>query len=345
MQTVESHVDRQKRFIILFFWCLLWSGLSAQTAFSQNNRNTITGFVFDTRRNSIPQIHVEVMNEVGQVLQRVRTDGSGRFFFAGLSSGRFLVKVLPYGTDFEEQTQEVEIINFVRPGSSTSENAQKDFYLRPRRENKEANVVAGTVFAQDTPEKAQKLYAKALSHFEDEKDEVAVQELLSALKVFPDYFLALERLGREYIKQQKYDYAQAVFIKTVSVNPRSFSGWYGLSYASYALKQPEIAIEAAQKASEIEPASVNSSLILGISLRQAKRYIEAEKSLLFAKKLANNQVPDVHWNLALLYSHNLKRYKDAANELELYLKIQTDDAKIVSIKKLIADLRAKSTAN
>lgn len=343
MKDIKESVARFGSYGFLFFCCLAWIGVFAQPAVSQYS-NSITGFVFDLQRNPVSQIPVELLNEVNQTLQRTRTDNSGRFFFGGLSAGRFNVRALPYGTNFEEQSQEVEIVNFVRPGSSTSENAQKDFYLRMRRNAKETNAITGTIFAQDIPQDAQKSYKKALLEFENERDELGIQELLNAIKIFPEYFLALEKLGREYIKLQKYDLARAAFTKSVSVNQRSFNGWYGLSYSSYALKQSEIAIEAAQNACKLDPSSVDALLILGISLRQGKLYQESEKSLLQAKKLGKGLVADVHWNLALLYSHNLKRYKDAADELELYLKIQTDAAKIDNIKKLIAQLREKSVS-
>jgi Flp pilus assembly protein TadD len=345
MKKIKVCIRRFGSSVFLFLCCLAWIGVLAQTAVSQF-RNTITGFVFDSQRNPVSQIPVEVQNEVNQTLQRTRTDSSGRFFFSGLSAGRFNIRVIPYGTNLEEQTQEVEIVNIVRPGGvSTSDSAQKDFYLRLRRGASETNAITGTLFAQEIPREAQKSYNKAIVEFESKKDEAGIQELLKALKAFPDYFLALERLGREYIKQQKYDYAKAVFIKTISVNQRSFSGWYGLSYASYALGQSDIAIEAGQNAAKLEPASVEARLILGIAQRRAKRFQGAEKTLLEAKKLAKGQIPDVHWNLALLYSHNFKRYKEAADELELYLKMQTDDTKTDNIKKLIAQLRQKSNSN
>ncbi|MBX7053517.1 MAG: carboxypeptidase-like regulatory domain-containing protein, partial [Pyrinomonadaceae bacterium] len=122
----------------------------------QSYRNTVNGFVFDSQRTPVTQIPVEITNEVGQVLGRTKTDGSGRYFFGGLSSGRFTIRVLPYGTDFEEQAADVEIVNFVRQGSSTSDSAQKDFYLRSRRRNPESRSVTGTLFAQEIPDEAKK---------------------------------------------------------------------------------------------------------------------------------------------------------------------------------------------
>lgn len=311
---------------------------------AQNYRNTITGFVFSPERAPITQIPMEVTNEVGQILQRTKTDGTGRYFFSGLSAGRFTVRALPYGTNYEEQSQDVEIVNFVRPGSSTSENAYKDFYLRLRKTGPERQL-SGTVFAQETPDEAKKHYDRAVTELEANKQEAAIKSLLSALKSFPDYYAALDRLGREYIKQQKYDHARAVFLKAVSVNERSFNGWYGLSYAAYAMKQPEIAVEAATKATTLEPTSIDALIILGISQRQAKQFAESEKSLLQAKKLAKGASADVHWNLALLYANNLNKFSQAADELEDYLKIAPPDTKVDEVKKLIKSLREKSRAS
>lgn len=313
-------------------------------AYSQNNRSTITGFIFDTQRNPVTQVNVELLNEVGQNLARTKTDGAGRYFFAGLSAGRFTIRVLPFGTDFEEQSGDVEILIFVRQNSSTSDQVQKDFYLRSRRRATDTKAVTGTVFAQDIPDDAKKAFEKGVAELDAKRTDVGMELLLKAVKIFPDYFMALERLGREYISQQKYDYARAAFLKTVSVNDRSFNGWYGLSYAAYALKEPKTGVPAALKASELDSSSVDAFLMLGLGYRQAKLFADAEKALLNAKKLANGKKPDVNWNLALLYANDLGRFKDAADELELYLAATNDEAKKESVRKLIADFRQRAAA-
>ncbi len=305
-------------------------------------RNSISGHIFDQQRRPVGEIYVELQNEVYSTIARTRTDGSGRYLFSRLSAGRFSVRVLPYGTNLEEQTQEVEIINFVAPGSNTSENAQKDFYLRVRRDEREANAVIGTIFVQEVPEQAQKSYKQAISNLDNKKVEQGIEELQNALKLFPDYFLALERLGNEFVKQQKYQDAQEIYKRAVAVNARSYNGWYGLSYASYGLKQSENAVEAAEKAVLINSKSVDALLMLGISQRQAKHFDNAEKTLKQANKLAKGKSSDVHWNLALLYVHNFNRYKAAADELELYLKTQPNIENEQIVRKLIKQYREKA---
>lgn len=309
-----------------------------ETKIVGQSRSTISGFVFDQQRRPVGQIQVELLNDVNSTLARSKTDGSGRFFFTGLPQGRFIIKVLPTGTDYEEKTEQVEIYGINAAGRPMADNVQKDIYLRQRR-GSETNEVTGTTFAQEIPEEARKSYEKAITDLEDKKIEEGIKNLENSLKIFPDYYLALEKLGELYVNQQKFEDARNVFNRAVSVNKRSFYGWYGLSYANYALKNSEPAVEAARKAITINSNSVEANLILGISLRQAKQYQEAEKSLIQAKKIAQGKSPDVHWNLALLYAHNLKRYKDAADELELYIKAYPNNPNNETVKKLIKQFR------
>jgi regulator of sirC expression with transglutaminase-like and TPR domain len=73
-------------------------------------------------------------------------------------------------------------------------------------------------------------------------------------------------------------------------------------------------------------------------LRQTSKLDEAEASLRKADQLADSKLPDAHWQLALLFNQ-LKRYKEAADELEIFLKVQPDARDAELIKKLIKKLR------
>lgn len=331
-------------FLVCFAVVLLvfFSALPVQAQGRSQNRSSITGYVFGSQRSPISQVPVELMNEVNSVIGRTRTDNSGRFFFSGLSQGRFSIRVMPFGTNYEEQTQEVEISGIGAFGRSIADNIQKDIYLRIRKDGNEANSITGAVFVQAIPEDAQKAFEKAVADIEVNKIDAGIEGLKSAISLFPTYYLALERLGLVYISQQKYENARDAFSKAVAVNPRSFNSWRGLSYSNYYLKQSAAAVEAAQKAVSLNSNSVEAFIFLGISQRQDTQYEKAEKSLKQAQKLAKGVSPDVHWNLALLYAHNLKRYKDAANELELFLKTNPDNTNKENIMKLIKQFRERT---
>ncbi len=321
----------------LFVSVLLISLFALQARGQVHTGNTITGFVFDPQRRPIAQVYVELIDDVNSILQRMRTDGSGRFVFRGVSHGRFQVRVLALGTIYEDQTQEVET-----SGRPSRDTIQKDFYLRLRKSDSVS--APGTIFAQETPEEAKTIYQRAVADLDRNRLEDGVAGLESALKIFPDYYLALERLGLIHLTQQKYERAVGVFGKAVVVNPRSFNGWYGLSVSHYALKKSDAAVEAAQKAVTLNSNSADALLALGVSLRQAKRYEEAEKPLKQADKITKGLNPDVHWHLALLYAKNLNRFSDAADELELYLKTTPDTSQTENIKKLIKQYRESPPA-
>jgi len=345
-------ITRTRRYILtvsIIGFVLLLPFISEHVSVHAQGGNTISGQVFGANRTPVADVNVELMDDLSRTLGRARTNAGGRYFFPRLSSGRFKVRVLPYGTEYEEQEQEVEIINFSRGtaggGLRTSgiTNEQKDFYLRIRK-NRPLGA-AGTVFAQDAPPEAKKLYDAAIADLENNKTKEAYVSLKSSLEVFPTYFAALETLGTEYIKAGFFDAARVLLAMAVDVNPRGYKSWYGLSYALYSLNQFGEARSAAEKATEINAASPESALLLGVLLRQEKRNNEAEKLLLKARELSNSSLPQVHWELALLYANNMKRFADAAKELRLFLKAQPDAKYTEKIRKLIADLDVKAKAN
>jgi len=61
-----------------------------------------------------------------------------------------------------------------------------------------------------------------------------------------------------------------------------------------------------------------------------------------ADRLADSKSAEVHWQLALLFNQ-LKRYKEAADELELFLKVEPDAKDTELIKKLIKKFRQQSS--
>ena len=166
-------------------------------------------------------------------------------------------------------------------------------------------------------------------------------EIKEALKIFPAYYDALNALGREYVARKEYQKSLEYLIRSIDINQRSFSSFYALAYACYQLNHRPEALEAARGATIIQPSSVNAQLLYGTLLRLDGSYEKAEKVLLEAKKLSKDTLPEVHWQLALLYNR-VGRNKEAADELELYLKAQPDARDRKDIQDLIAKLRKQS---
>jgi tetratricopeptide (TPR) repeat protein len=299
--------------------------------------NSISGHVADDRRNPVPDLQVELLNEVDSVIARTKTDTSGLFVFQRLSDGVFQVKVQPYGTSYISQTKRVQL-------DRTRAFEQVDFVLETKQT---ASVTARgrAVFVQEVPEPARKQYERAtvlLQKIELQKE--GLEALKKAVDLFPLYFDALELLGTEYVKQQEYEPAIPVLTKAIEVNSRSYQSLYALSVAWYNLKQMPAAIESIRRAITLNQKSINANLWLGTLLRQTEKLDEAETYLKQANQLAQSKSPDAHWQLALLFNQ-LKRYKEAADELELFLKIQPDSKDTELIKKLIKRLREQAAGN
>jgi tetratricopeptide (TPR) repeat protein len=324
----------------VLFFLLIAAALPAQ---AQSN-NSIYGRVVDAQsRQPIADLFVELLDWVGASRGRSRLDTSGRFAFVGLPGGSYQIKVLTFGTIYRETTQDVRLVSMsIGNGRYVPDTAYVDIYLKFDPQKAGTGGMTSVVFAQEVPGDARKLYKKGASQLDSKKDE-GLDSLKKAIEIFPTYYDALDRLGREYVLREKYEEAAPYLIKAVDVNKRSFSSYYALGVASYNLKNLTAAIEALRSAVTINASSIPAQLFYGMVLRMDGNFELAEKALLQAKSLSQKSVPnaEVHWQLALLYEKT-GRFKEAADELETYLKIAPKTTDFEKIKKLIADLRAKA---
>jgi tetratricopeptide (TPR) repeat protein len=101
------------------------------------------------------------------------------------------------------------------------------------------------------------------------------------------------------------------------------------------------AVESMRRAITLNQKSVNANLWLGMLLRQSGKLEDAEKYLKAANQLAESKNADAHWELALLFNQ-LKRHQQAADELELFLKVSPNARDTELIKKLIQRLRQQA---
>lgn len=313
------------------------SGVRAQ---SDVINNRISGYVFGFQRTPLDRVDVELLDDLGRTVNRTRTNGSGLYVFFGMRQGRYIVRVLPFTSDYEEQEQEVEIINITRTSTnpisgegrgaiSAPDNKQQDFYLKTRQ-----GAITGTtgaIFVQDVPKDARALFEKGLDQLRDNKQKEAVESIKAAIEKFPKYYHALEILGTEYVRMKHFYVAAALLASAVEINPRAYRSWYGLAYSFSALGNADSALMASQKAVELNPNSAEALLIHGVILKQNKKLGEAETQFLKARSLnIKSYMPQVHLQLGFLYG-DMKRYDDAVKELKLYLKASptgnTDDVK------------------
>lgn len=323
-------------FFLVVFGVLITGTLSA----AAQDRNRISGFVFDESRRPVSDIYIELQNDFYSTVSRTRTGASGMFNFAGLPAGNYVVKVLNVGTNFEEQSVSVSLIPISAVRGSGVAFEQVDVYLKAKKSKTAATAAPGVVFAQSIPAEAKSLYEAGVNDFASKNDAAGLDKIKRSIEVFPDYYAALDRLGNEYIFRGYYDAAYILLAKALAVNPRSYSSTFGIGLAAFRLGQNEQAVDRFKQAASLDNDSVNAHLWLGIALHAKGDLSGGLKSLLEANRLSGETVAEVHWQLARVYKDQ-KKYSEAAMELELFLKYQPDAENREKIKEMIISLRQK----
>ncbi|CAN5584086.1 hypothetical protein BH10ACI2_BH10ACI2_22350 [soil metagenome] len=300
--------------------------------------NRIEGQIYDENRVPVGDMFVELQGDGGNSFATIKSTPQGRFTFGNLGPGTFRVRVMPMGRNYIEQSRDVQ---FVQSMTGRNDDTQLvEFYLRiDRRGMQKTNFgYPEAVFAQEIPDKARKLYQSGTESLDRSIDK-GLSDLEAAITAFPIYFDALSRLGKEYLIRKDFEKAYPLLIRAIDVNQRSYSSYYALAYSFYQLKQIPAALKAASACTIIRPDAAEGRVLYGTLLRIHGDFQESEVELKKAIATAKTQNAEAHWQMALLYNR-LNRNKDAADELEIFLKIApAESADKKAAEALIAKLR------
>ena len=211
--------------------------------------------------------------------------------------------------------------------------------------SRETSTNTGTTFVQEVPERAKKAYERGVSLLDAKNSDGGIAALVEAIEIFPDYYLALERIGAEFVQRKDFDRASIALNRAVAINPSGHLSLYALGVTQYNQKQYTEAAEQLRRSYQLAPGSTNAPFVqfyLGLSLLKLDRPADAEVQFRRAYELGGKRIPpDVHLHLAQIYSND-KRYREAADELELFLKEAPTARDAESIKNVIKQLRAKA---
>jgi tetratricopeptide (TPR) repeat protein len=339
---MNKHVRFVVGIIIALGAQMLVSSAAAQ------GRNTIYGTIFGEGHRAVPDVYVELLDEVDSVMRQARSDPGGRFSFSGLQDGRYRIRVRPYGTDYKEQMQEVVLASVSSRAGSGSDTQHIDILLKvsERAYSGPFAMAPTTVFAQSVPEGARRLYEEGVRYLRDKKEKEGLESLKKAIEVFPEYYLALDRLGAEYAMRGTsnpafFQAGLVLLMKAVEINSNGFSSLFGLGWTQYQLGMNAEAIENLRRATALYTKSADVYLWLGRALRRGAVFDQAEAALKRANELSGGKVGEVHRQLSGLYLDQ-KRYREAADELELVLKNEPKATDAEKIKELIKTLREKA---
>jgi tetratricopeptide (TPR) repeat protein len=308
-------------------------------AFGQTSTFDVFGNVRDDTGQPVGSIRISLTDENYQPIRTIFTDSSGKFRFAGLTQGRYQLKVEPAGQPYYEQVLRLDLQAVrIRAGN---EPYPVDLVVKRKREAPPAH--ASVVFAQQVPDTARSEYEHGANSIKENRSEEGIESLKKAVAIFPDYYLALELLGTEYVKRNEFEPAVPVLTHALEVNQAASKSLYALGVANIKLNHPAEAIELLKKCADLDSGNANVFMYMGIAYGNNRELDQAESALKKAYQLGGAQAADAHLYLAGLYSKQ-ERFAEAVKELELYLREATNLKNSAPIKDAITKLKEKAKA-
>lgn len=310
-------------------------------------RHSIKGrVVFPSGQRADVRLPVRLESTSGGDIS-VISDMNGSFSFQSLRPGSYTVVV--NGGDFYEDARESVFIEPATVSARRSPGAiiplsrpfTVQIYLRAKKSSTTTKTGVLDANLAALPAKAVDHYRQALALKEQGNNQQAIEQLKLAVAVHPQFAIALNELGVQYLKTGQLDKSADVLKNAVSISPDAFEprinyGVVLLNQRKYA--QSELHLQEALKKNN---SSVTAHLYLGIALINLKRYPEAEAALQKSIALGGNKVGQAHYYLGGLYWRS-GDYKRAADELEQYLLVEPKASNAEKVRATIKDLRVKS---
>ena len=168
------------------------------------------------------RILVIVQRADGPIVARIFSDSLGNYEARNLASGSYDIIVNVEG--FEEVRQQVAIGGNGLFSSVTVNiplrEKEKFIIIRPPGAAAD-DLVDITQLGRKYPKKALQDYEKALDAVKKSNDAMAIELLLSVLKLAPDFYSAHNTLGTLYQKTSRFRDAEAQYRRARELNPRA----------------------------------------------------------------------------------------------------------------------------
>lgn len=287
-------------------------------------------------RGAINNLHVRIIQRSGMVLvEETYTRGEGEFTFTRVPEGEYVIETDASDTFLASSTN-VSVFPLVRTRSEVFR-----FYiqlqLKPPPDTDKPGVITADVDVH-VPKEAQKHYREGMKALNSGLPQRAVEELQSALKIYPDYYAARLELGRQLRIQNQFAEAAEVLKPLLQIAPKRAEPRVEYGVVLMALARLEEAAAALRSALQLEETNWVPHLYLGMALLE-KDTAEAEKQLLRAIELNEPKAARAYLSLARLAAARGQRQL-AIEHLQTYLKLVPDASDAGDVRKLIERLRA-----
>ncbi len=298
--------------------------------------NTIQGRIFGpSGRGFDGRVRVQLENSERGTLTTMSED-DGSFKFGGLLPGSYTIVV-----DAGKEYQAIREAVYIDRGGQTARNVSVPLYLKLKGGSAGSGEVVNAALA-GVPKEAVDRYTKGMEAAKKGDGKKAIELLNEAVTLHPQFALALTELGVQYIRAGQMDKAIESVRAALKIAPDDYAARLTYGVALQEMKQPVEAEKELREALKKNDASPIGHMYLGMSLISQNRLDEAEKELQRATSLKGGEnLAQAHKLLGGLYWKK-GQLKQAADELEMYLKLSPKAPDAERIRGTVQELRSKS---
>ena len=274
------------------------------------------------------------------------TDPDGNFRFTHLRPDEYTV-IVDGGDEYEKATDTVAIGN---PGPVPAQGDpgryavpfvyQVQIYLQPKRLNTTTRqpATSNTIFAK-VPVPARDLFQQALENARAGNHVKAIEQLKSAISQAPRFALAYNELAVQYLRTGRAAQAVETLREALGINPEDFT--LRLNYGIALLNQKKFEAAETELRLAIQKSNADSPAAryyLGLALISQQKFDGAQSVFESVIKNGGDRLALAHRYLGGIYWRN-KKYREAADELEKYLKLEPNAPDAEKIRDTIKELR------
>ena len=264
----------------------------------------------------------------------VYSDNQGWFEFSDLVPGNYEVQAEPGGSQLQVVSQTIQVF---RGAPSIITITLEDKTSSIRRANANSSVSVGE-FGADVPKNARKEFDLASRAAQEHKIDQAIAHLRKAINIYPNFVMARNDLGAQFLAQGRLEEAAEELRRAVSIDDKAFNPKLNLGIV---LVQEHLFGEAADilaRATSLNPESPAARLYAGLAQMGLGNLSDAEKEFKAAYTLGGSSYSLALFHLGQLYMNRGERAQ-ALHAFEGYLHDSPAATNADQVRKMIAMLR------
>jgi tetratricopeptide (TPR) repeat protein len=278
-------------------------------------------------------VRVTLQNDRGNETT-IFTDAQGQFEFRGIAPGNYQLIVEGDKQRFETVATGVQIFR----GMSSFLTV----HLKPNDRSKQPTMEEKTIsveeLSEDIPSAARKEFEKANAESAKGNANEAISHLKKAIEIHPNFAMAYNNLGVQFLGQGKLDEAADALNRALAINPNAFNPRLNLGIVLVKQHRFAEAADVLKRAIALRSDAPAARLYAGIALLGSEESEAAEKELKTAYELGGHKYALALFHLGQLYMNIGERGKALAS-FEAFLKEEPNSPNAAQVRKLIGLLQ------